>query len=75
MKQNDEYMQTLAAELKKWSVQAEALAARQEEAAAEAKKCAEELAELRAKLREASERLKDSDDTGNDVWENIGDGG
>ncbi|MGZ8191175.1 MAG: sll1863 family stress response protein [Methylococcaceae bacterium] len=68
-------MQTLVAELKKWSAQVEALSAKQEKTAIEAKKCAEELDGLRAKLRETSERLKESDDSGNDVWENIGDGG
>ena len=69
MKTKNEYIESLAAELKEWSAQIDLLAAKAENAAADAKlKYAEEINVLHAKQLAASEKLKELENASGDAW-------
>lgn len=72
MKTKDEYIESLAAELKQWSAQIDLLTAKTENAAAQAKpKYAEELEELRVKQHEATEKMKELTEASGNAWETV----
>lgn len=72
MKTKNEYIESLAAELKEWSAQIDLLNAKAESAAAQAKlKYAEELDVLRAKQQIAAEKIKELEDASGDAWETV----
>ena len=69
MKTKDEYIESLASELKEWSAQIDLLAAKMENAAADMKiKYAEELDALRAKQHAAAEKMKELEEASGDAW-------
>ncbi|QSA98501.1 coiled coil domain-containing protein [Methylococcus sp. EFPC2] len=69
MKSKDEYIESLAAELKEWSAQIDVLSAKAENAAEHAKlKYAEEIEALRGKQRAAAEKIKELEEAGGDAW-------
>ncbi|UZR29782.1 coiled coil domain-containing protein [Methylococcus sp. ANG] len=72
MKTKDEYIESLASELKEWSAQIDLLAAKAENAAANVKlKYLEELDALRAKQHAAAEKMKELQDDSGDAWETV----
>ncbi|QXP83244.1 coiled coil domain-containing protein [Methylococcus sp. Mc7] len=72
MKTKDEYIESLASELKEWSAQIDLLAAKAENAAANVKlKYLEELDALRAKQHAAAEKMKELQDDSSDAWETV----
>lgn len=72
MKTKDEYIQSLAAELKEWSAQIDLLHAKAEGAAVDMKiKYAEEIEALRAKKQAASEKIQELEDASGDAWETV----
>ena len=72
MKSKNEYIDSLAAELKEWGVQIDQLTARSEAASDHAKaKYATELEELRAKQHQASEQLNTLRAASGGAWESI----
>ncbi|MDD5035295.1 MAG: coiled coil domain-containing protein [Methylococcaceae bacterium] len=69
MKTKDEYIESLAAELKEWSAQIDLLAAKTENAADQVKlKYLEELDALRAKQQTAAEKIKELQEASGDAW-------
>ena len=69
MKTKDEYIESLASELKEWSAQVDLLAAKTENATADVKlKYAEELDALRAKQHAAAEKMKELQEASGDAW-------
>ena len=69
MKTKDEYIESLASELKEWSAQIDLLAAKTENAAADVKfKYAEELDALRARQHAAAEKMKELEEASGDAW-------
>jgi len=77
MKSNNEENQALANQINELRIQMEIVAAKQEAAALAANKFTRELAELQAKHRAATEQLRKQqlEETGFNMWENIGEGG
>lgn len=72
MKTKDEYIESLAAELKEWSAQIDLLNAKAENAAAEARlKYAEELDALRAKQQVAVLKIKELEAASGDAWQTV----
>jgi hypothetical protein len=72
MKTKDEYIESLASELKEWSAQIDLLTAKAENASAHVKHTyIEELDTLRAKQHAAAEKMKELEAAGSDVWETI----
>jgi uncharacterized protein YicC (UPF0701 family) len=72
MKTKEEYIESLASELKEWSAQIDLLTAKAETATAEAKlKYAEELDALRAKKQAAAEKIKELEGASGDAWETV----
>jgi hypothetical protein len=68
----DEYIESLASELKEWSAQIDIFAARAENAAADVKlQYAEEINALRANQRAAAEKIKELEEAGGDAWKTI----
>jgi outer membrane murein-binding lipoprotein Lpp len=68
MKTKDEYIDSLASELKDWSAQIDLLVAKAENAAADVKiKYAEELDALRAKQHAAVEKMKELEEASGDA--------
>lgn len=71
-KTKDEYIESLAAELKEWSVQIDRLTDKMENAAGDVKlKYVEELEALRAKRHAAAEKMNELKDASGDAWETI----
>ena len=74
MKTKDEYIESLAAELKEWSAQIDALTVEAESAAADAKlKYAKELAELRTKQQAAAAKIQELEEASDDAWVTVKD--
>jgi hypothetical protein len=74
MKTKNEYIESLAAELKEWSAQIDLLAARAEDETADAKlKYAAELDSLRAKQHAAAEKMKELEEASGDAWGTVKD--
>ena len=72
MKTKDEYIESLASELKEWSVQIDILTAKAENLAAQVRiDYIEELSILRAKLHAAAEKLKELEDESGYAWESV----
>lgn len=69
MKTKDEYIESLAAELKEWSAQIDLLTAKTDKAAADVKvKYLEELDALRAKQQVAAAKMKELEEASGDAW-------
>lgn len=69
MKTKDEYINSLAAELKEWSAQIDLLTAKAEKATADVKlKYLEELDALRVKQHEAAAKVKELEESSGDAW-------
>lgn len=72
MKTKDEYINSLAAELKDWSAQIDLLTARTESAAAHVRaQYIEELNALHAKQKKAAEKMEELQESGGDAWETV----
>jgi uncharacterized coiled-coil DUF342 family protein len=72
MKTKDEYIESLASQLKEWSAQIDNLTAKAENAAADVKdKYDEELDALRAKKHAAAEKMKELKEDSGDAWETV----
>ena len=72
MKTKDEYIESLASELKEWSAQIDLLNAKTENAAADVKlRYAEELNALRAKQQAAADKMKELEEASGDAWETV----
>ncbi len=72
MKTKEEYIESLASELKEWSAQIDLLAIKTENAAAHVKlRYIEELNALRAKQHEAAAKIKELHETSGDAWETV----
>ena len=72
IKTKDEYIESLASELKEWSAQIDLLAAKTENAEEDVKlKYAEELNVLRAKQQAAAEKMKELEEASDDAWETV----
>lgn len=72
MKTKDEYIESLAAELKEWSAQIDLLTAKMENAEADAKLgYEEELDTLCAKQHAAAEKMKELEESGGEAWETV----
>jgi hypothetical protein len=69
MKTKDEYIDSLAAELKEWSAQIDLLTAKTEKATADVKlKYLEELEALRVKQHAAAAKMKELEEASGDAW-------
>ena len=76
MKTIDEYRQKLVAELIEQSAKIDILVVNSRQAEADVKlNYNQELEELRAKQRETTKKLQELEESSNNAWENIGDGG
>lgn len=72
MKTKDQYIESLASELKIWSAQLDVLTAKAEKAIADVKpKYEEELDALRAKQHEAAKKIKELEESSDDAWQTI----
>ena len=73
MKTKDEYIESLASELKEWSAQIDILSAKTENLASQARlKYVEELDALRAKQHDAAaEKMKELECAGDNAWETV----
>jgi aspartyl/asparaginyl-tRNA synthetase len=72
MKTKEEYIDSLATELKKWSAEIDVLQAKTEVASDDVKlKYREEIEVLRAKELVASEKIKELQASSGDAWESI----
>ena len=72
MKTKDEYIESLASELKEWSAQIDALTAKAEAAAQQAKlDYAEELDALRVKQQAAKAKMQELQEHSGDAWESV----
>lgn len=72
MKTKDEYIDSLAAELKEWSAQIDLLTAKADNAAADMKlQYNEEIDGLRAKQHAAAEKIKELEKSSGDAWETV----
>jgi hypothetical protein len=69
MKTKDEYIESLASELKEWSAQIDHLAAKADNVSAHLKhQYIEELNELRTRHHAASEKIKELEESGSEAW-------
>lgn len=74
MQTRDEYLHSLEADLKEWSVQIELLAAKTEAAEAQLKlKYLQELNAIQSKQFEATKKIKQLQDASTDSWESLKD--
>jgi chromosome segregation ATPase len=72
MKTKDEYIESMASELKEWSAQIDSLTVKAENAAADVKlKYIEELNALHAKQQAAADKLKELEESSGDAWESL----
>ena len=72
MKTKDEYIDSLAAELKDWSAQIDRLNDKMENAADDVKlKYTAEVEALRAKQHAAAEKMKELNEASGDAWETV----
>ena len=72
MKTKDEYIESLAAELKEWSAQIDRLNDKMENAAGDVKlKYTAEVEALRAKQHAAAAKMEELKDASGDAWETI----
>ncbi|MGH8556427.1 MAG: hypothetical protein ACRESZ_02980 [Methylococcales bacterium] len=72
MKTKNEYIESLAAELKEWSAHIDLLTAKMDNAAEHARlKYAEELDNLRAMQHSATEKMKELEEASGDAWETV----
>jgi hypothetical protein len=72
MKTKNEYIESLATELKEWSAQIDLLTAKAEDAASQGKqKYLEEIEALRAKQAIAAEKIQELNDASGDAWETL----
>jgi dGTP triphosphohydrolase len=70
MKTKDEYIESLACELKEWNAQIDLLTAKAEVAAEHARlQYAEEIEALRVKHRAASEKMRELQEESGEAWE------
>ena len=70
MKTKDEYIESLASELKEWSAQLDILAIKAENATEQTKlKYAEELDALRVKQHDATEKMNELKAESSEAWE------
>jgi hypothetical protein len=74
MKTKDEYIESLASELKEWSAQIDLLNAKAERATAQIKlKYDEEIDALRAKQHAASAKMNELENSSSEAWEAVKD--
>jgi len=72
MKSKEEYIESLAAELKEWSAQIDVLTAKAELSAGMAKlKYVQEVNALRTKQLLADQKIKELETAGSDAWEKV----
>lgn len=72
MKTKNEYIESLAAELKEWSTQIDIMTAKAEQAAGMAKlKYEQELNEIRGHQQAASMKMRELEDAGDDAWDQL----
>ncbi len=72
MKTKEEYIDRLAAELKEWSAQIDALTVKAETAAEDVKlKYHADIDALRVKQTEAAEKIKELQTSSGDAWESV----
>jgi hypothetical protein len=72
MKTKEEYINSLAAELKDWSAQIDLLTAKTENAAAHVRgKYIQELNDLHGKQQKAAEKMEELEEAGGDAWESV----
>lgn len=72
MKTKNEYIESLASELKSWSAQIDILTIRTENASANLKaKYSDELDSLRTKQQAAANKMRELQDDSDDAWESI----
>ena len=72
MKTKNEYIESLATELKEWSAKIDLLVANSESATAEIKlKYIQELNTLRTKELAAIDKMKELEDASGDAWETV----
>ena len=72
MKSKEQYIESLAAELKEWSAQIDSLTAKADNAAADVKiKYHHDIDALRAKQRVAAEKIKELEESSVDAWESV----
>lgn len=72
MKSKEEYIESLAAQLKEWSEEIDALNVKMENAADDVKRHhAEEVEALRAKQRAATEKMQELKEASGDAWDAI----
>jgi hypothetical protein len=70
MKTKNEYIDSMASELKEWSAQGDLLAAKTEKSVGMIKlKYAEQLNAFRTKHQEANEKMKEYQEASGDAWE------
>jgi predicted nucleic acid-binding Zn-ribbon protein len=70
MKTKDEYIESLATELKDWSAQIDVLSAKMEKAAGMVKlKYIEDVNSLHTKQQAASEKIKELEDASAEAWD------
>ncbi|MBS3955869.1 MAG: coiled coil domain-containing protein [Methylomicrobium sp.] len=72
MKTKDEYIESMASELKEWSAQIDRLTVKAESAADDVKhQYVEELDVLHAKQKAAALKLKELEESSGDAWESL----
>lgn len=72
MKTKDQYIESLASELKEWSTQIDLLTAKAENAIADVKlRYEEDIDALRAKQHEAAKKIKELEESSGDAWQTI----
>lgn len=72
MTTKDEYIESLATELKEWSAQIDLLTAKADEAAAQARlQYAQEIDTLRAKQHAAAAKMQELEEASGDAWEKV----
>ena len=72
MKTKEEYIESLAAELKEWSAEIDVLAGKAEHVASDvARKYNDEIEVLRLKQRAAATKMNELKESGGDAWESI----
>jgi len=72
MKTKEEYIESLAAELKEWSAQIDVLTAKAESAAADVKlRCHADIDALRVKQIAAADKIKELEAASGDAWESV----
>lgn len=72
MKTKDEYIESLASEMKEWSAQIDLLSAKAGNAAADVRlRFNEDIDALRAKQQAAAEKIKELEAASGDAWETV----